>query len=277
VNYRSVEQLAHIVRVSLEKFPWPPQVVAGLNPGGMLVGAQIAAYFGVPVIHYSQLWQDFPVEGVDLRVPQRVIVTAADVAGEQDEKGQIRDLLDRCQVKHNYFNLVAYPSAEHSKVFDAALQRVAMPRMFEWNWTQSPRLKRAVLSIDGVLCPKPPMLEEQQPKPYAQYIATAQPLFVPQVPVFAIATERLEKHHRATREWLAVRRIQYGQLFFSKQDTPQRRRIVGDHASKAAAYKKLARTTLFIESDDKHAQAIHAETKKLVLCTGTGIMYGAKM
>jgi uncharacterized HAD superfamily protein len=275
-----------LIRGSLQKLPWAPEVVAGVHKSGMLAAVQFASYFNVPVVPLRQLWEaDWVYAGKRTRLEdqdsflatgRRVLIVEDSVASGGTFSRELKKLNAGCKVKHEFFKVAVYGTRPEAAGFNLVLAVCPGPRMFEWNWMNNARLGRAVLDIDGVLCKDPPFIEDQKPAKYQRYLQNAVPLFVPKIPVMALATARLERFRPETEAWLAQTGVQYGNLFMAGFRTAAERRKVGNWTTKMAVYSKLPKARLFIESNDKQARRIHQATKRLVICVESGIMYGAK-
>lgn len=146
---------------------------------------------------------------------------------------------------------------------------VPQPRLFEWNWLRNWRLNGAIFDCDGALCAdwkhRP---EQEDDEEFLAHVNNAAPVYIPQVPITAIVTSRLEKYREPTKRWLAKHGVRYHQLIMHPAKTPQERRKMQDHADrKAAAYTLLKSATIFVESDVNQAAKIYEITKKPVLAT----------
>lgn len=163
-----------------------------------------------------------------------------------------------------------YRESSKSKV-DLYYEEIPQPRMFGWNWFRHWNLRSAMLDMDGVLCEDWTHRPEKDDDPeFVEHIKNAKPLYIPDVPVQAIVTSRLERYRSLTEEWLRKHGVVYNHLVMHPAVTPEFRRQMGDHAErKAAAYAKgfkSKQTHLFVESDEKQAKKIAAIVKRPVLC-----------
>lgn len=130
------------------------------------------------------------------------------------------------------------------------------PRVFEWNLFGSEISKHSLFDIDGVLCPDPPMAEDNQ-REYEEYIGAAPLLFKPLFPVAAICTNRIEPYRATTEAWLAANGIEYGALHMAPFDTPPaRRRLSTPIDLKSAWYAGHEHPGVLVESHDAIAEAV---------------------
>lgn len=150
---------------------------------------------------------------------------------------------------------------------DACSMFLPAPRVFEWNLFNSVMLDHALVDIDGVLCPDPPMLEDADPEGYVDYIGLEAPLlYRPGRKVRGLVTNRLECHRVVTEAWLARHGIEHGGLSMAPFTTPgARRRMSTPAALKAAWLGADAKAGLMIESHDQIAEQVGLATGKPVI------------
>lgn len=275
MNHRSIDDMNLVIRGSLQKLPWKPDVIAGVHKSGMLAAAMFGAHLNVPVVPLRQLWEaDWIYSGIRglisekqqdafLAVPRKVLI-AEDAAGTGKTIGKQLQILKKHQrADHKYFSVVVFGTKPKVGNFHLVLDVCPGPRIFEWNWVDHFLLASSIMDIDGVFCPDPPTPEEKT-GPYIEHISTARPLYVPQRKILALATSRLEKYRPQTTQWLKDNEIRYGQLHMAQFDTPADRRKYGNFRVKASVYKMMPEARLFVESHDKQAGWIAKETKRPV-------------
>lgn len=165
--------------------------------------------------------------------------------------------------------------ASSRSLVDLYYREISLPRLFEWNWYRNWRIQHAMLDMDGVICEDWKHRPETNNDPeFVSHIAEVRPLFLPQIPIRAVVTSRIERYRMNTIEWLARHRVQYGKLIMHPAATPEERRKANDHAArKAIAYRNDSAAQLFVESDVKQAQEIFRLTGKPVLCIDTMTMF----
>jgi uncharacterized HAD superfamily protein len=170
-----------------------------------------------------------------------------------------------------------YRASEHSKV-DHSYREVSMPRMFGWNWYRHAYLKHAMLDMDGVICEDWKQRSEVDQDPeFVRHLHEAKPLYIPDCPVRAIVTSRIERYRPQTVAWLTKHRVKYNQLIMHPAETPEKRRAAHDHAiRKATAYRQDPYAVLFVESDERQAAQIFELTQNPVLCVDTMTMLSRK-
>src|SRR3546814_14969163 len=98
------------------------------------------------------------------------------------------------------------------------------PRVFAWNWTKHIRLPRWGFDFDGVLCRDNTKAANDAGPRYAEFLANAEPLFIPQRAIGPIITGRAEKYHAAPDAWLPRHGIQLDTLQITPCATNANRR-----------------------------------------------------
>jgi uncharacterized HAD superfamily protein len=170
-----------------------------------------------------------------------------------------------------------YRESAESKV-DLYFEEIPQPRMFGWNWFRHWNLRLSMLDMDGVLCVDWKSRPERNEDPeFVDHIKYAKPLYIPDVPVQAIVTSRLERYRSLTEDWLERNGVEYGSLIMHPAATPEERRARGDHADrKALMYRKgleEQKTRLFVESSRNQATKIAELTRSPVLCVDSMEMF----
>lgn len=187
-----------------------------------------------------------------------------------------RDLRDKL-AERTALNITygAVYRASSCSLVDLYYREISLPRLFEWNWFRNWRLQSAMVDMDGVICEDWKHRPERDNDPeFVAHVTAVKSLFLPQVPIRAVVTSRIERYREGTVEWLAKHQVQYHKLIMHPAATPEERRKLHDHAArKAAAYRDDPASQLFVESDSQQAQQIFKLTGKPVLCTDTMTMF----
>jgi hypoxanthine phosphoribosyltransferase len=167
---------------------------------------------------------------------------------------------------------------------------VRVRRVFEWNFTSHPGTNHWGWDMDGVICPDPSKPEEDEAA-YVKHLTGAPSLHLPRCNIYAVVTGRLKKWREHTAQWLADHGLAnrrwlrrqgitledwkagggrfYRKLIMYPAETAQeRRRDKGIGQWKGEVFCDL-KCNLFVESDPRQAEAIHAISGKQVLCTRT--------
>ena len=142
---------------------------------------------------------------------------------------------------------------------------VPSPRVFEWNLFGSEIIRHSLIDIDGVLCPDPPMSEDDEGA-YSDYIASAPVLYMPMHGVSGVVTNRLEKYREATICWLESNGIGFGSLRMAPFGSASaRRRMSTPAALKSAWYSTHTAPGVLVESHDHIASEVASCTGRPVI------------
>jgi len=258
--------------------------VCGIPRSGLLPAAFLALRRNVPHLNLEDLKED--PERAFARAPLRRINPAASrppgtrILVVDDSTGTPGNTI--LGVREQLAGIrgfeISYGAVyrEHDRTAaDHTYRRIPKPRIFEWNWFRHGYLQQCILDIDGVVCEDWRGQDERNEDPvYLQHLDTAAPLWIPQLPVLALATSRIERYRPQTEAWLAKHGVRYSQLYMHPAKTPEARRASMDHAArKADAYRKHPAALLFVESAESQAKQIHSSTKRPVLCIDNMRMY----
>jgi hypothetical protein len=262
------------VRDLVGRLPSDLAAVAGIPRSGMLPATQIAMILHLPLLSLCRErglvdvgrgmrlerseWRDGPILVVDDSVYGGVALWGARAALRQHHSG-VRALF-----------AALYPRPEASGSLDYYVRAVAEPHLFEWNLYNCNQTQRFAFDFDGILCHDWPGGDEDGEE-YREFLQTAKPRWLPRrraVPL--IVTARLEKHRDATIEWLKRHQVRFERLVMGPwPSASERRRCYDPGQHKGQAYAESA-CTLFIESDERQAEAIFRHAGRPVLCPTSG-------
>ncbi|MCR9105503.1 MAG: phosphoribosyltransferase family protein [Gammaproteobacteria bacterium] len=267
MNYRSIADLSYCVRQNLHKLPADIDLVVGVPRSGSLVANMIALGLNLKMTDVEGYCADRPLVESNTRRIQRsafslpseaahVLVVDDSLASGKSMaqvKGRIEQLARAQQVTY----CAVYVSTIETSAVDIYFEHLGDPRTFEWNSLHRPMLSRFCVDIDGVLCVDPTDDENDDGARYSAFLQSARPLALPSYPVGHFVTSRLECYRSATEQWLTQHGQIYTKLHMLDLPDAQTRRQMGCHATfKAAIYRKLTDTVLFIESDREQARKI---------------------
>lgn len=137
------------------------------------------------------------------------------------------------------------------------------PRFFEWNFLGIKATEDFVFDMDGVICEDPKVYDDDG-SAYQREIESIKPLYIPQVKIKAICTNRIERWRPQTEAWLRRNSVIYDKLLMQPFQTAVERRLKSTSAGFKAQYY-INNGSLFVESHDVHAKEIAKITKKPVL------------
>jgi len=289
INFKSYEDLYRDMAI------WEPllpkfDAVCGVPRSGLIPAAYLATRRNVRMVDLCRLLSD-PVN-IIARSPLRSnnpimrsnrpfgnkLLIVDDATSDKGVTFQnIRSQLDTFKHDLDVSYASVYRGAEATHA-DLYYETIPHPRMFGWNWFRHWNLRQSMVDCDGVLCEDWKSRPEENEDPeFEDHVNNAKPLYIPDNPVQAIVTSRIEKYRKGTELWLKRHGVKYNTLIMHPAETPEQRRKMGDHAErKAMAYAKGYKsksTILFIESDEKQAKRIAQITKKPVLCTDVMRMF----
>ncbi len=283
INFKSYEDF-HRDIVAWERDLPEFDAVCGVPRSGLIPASYIATRRNLRMVDLYRLLQD-PVDIIE-RSPlrsvnpvmrhmkpfrNRLLVVDDTSSDDSVTMSHIRKVLGGFDHDLDITFAAVYRASESSKV-DLCFDTIPQPRMFGWNWFRHWNLRKSMLDFDGVLCEdwkhRPELTEDPE---FEDHVNNVKPLFIPDVPVQAIVTSRIERYRAESERWLKRHGVQYNYLIMHPAKTPEERRRMGDHAErKAATFAKgfkSKETMLFVESDEKQAKKIAQIAKKPVLCT----------
>ena len=259
------------------RLPCDLAAVAGIPRSGMLPATQIATILHLPL--YALCRQRGLVEvGQGLRLEQKdlhdgpLLVVDDSVFGGVALRGA-RDALRKHHPGIRPLFVALYPRSEAVGVVDFYVRPVDEPHLFEWNLYNCNQTQRFAFDFDGILCHDWPGGDEEG-ETYQEFLRSARPRWLPRrraVPL--IVTARLERHRATTVDWLRRHQVRFDQLVMGPWLTAaERRRFYDAGRHKGQAYVDSP-CTLFIESDERQAEAIFRHANRPVLCPTTGRIF----
>jgi uncharacterized HAD superfamily protein len=276
-EYISLERLAADVRELVGQLPCDLAAVAGIPRSGMLPAAQIATILHLPLFALCQerglvaLGQGLRLEKRELHGGQLLVVDDS-VFGGVALRGA-RDALRRHHPKTGALLAALYPRPEAIGALDYYVRAIGEPHLFEWNLYNCNQTQRFGFDFDGVLCHDWPGGDEEG-EAYREFLRAARPRWLPRrraVPL--IVTARLEEHRGTTIAWLRRQGVRVDQLVMGPwSSAAERRRKYDAGRFKGQAYADSP-CTLFIESDERQAEAIFRHAQRPVLCPTTGRIF----
>ncbi|MGZ8273857.1 MAG: phosphoribosyltransferase family protein [Burkholderiaceae bacterium] len=288
MNYRSVAQLADLVRASLHKIPPGVELVVGVPRSGMLAASLVALNLNVDFCDVGSYIENrrlgrgrtrlsrFP-HLVFPRDAKRVLVID-DSTDTGTSLQVVRELL-LSDANHSHFTFAAVFATEAAapKV-DCYFEIVPQPRSFEWNIMHRPFIGECCVDIDGVLCVDPTPVENDDGVEYGKFLLSARSLVIPSYPVGHLVTSRLEKYRKETEAWLEKCGVVYGALHMLDLPDGATRRRLGCHAEfKTKVFRKLHYSKLFVESEPHQARHIARHSGKPALCFTTQQLFGPSL
>jgi uncharacterized HAD superfamily protein len=276
-EYVSLERMVADVRELVGMLPCDLAAVAGIPRSGLLPATQIATILHLPLCSLCrerglvEVGQGLRLETTELRDGQLLVVDDSVYGGVA--LWGARDALRRRHPGIRPLFAALYPRPEAIGSLDYFIRTVGDPHLFEWNLYNCNQTQSFGFDFDGVLCHDWPGGDENGDA-YQEFLSTARPRWLPRrraVPL--IVTARLEKHRAATIEWLRRHGVRFEQLVMGPWScAAERRRHYDAGRFKGQAYADSP-CTLFIESDERQAEAIFQRANRPVLCPTTGRIF----
>ena len=274
MQYRSYADLAHVVATQGHRLPPDIDLVVGIPRSGLLAANMISLARNLPLADLDGFiagrvlgsgWTKPPSERAGNAGPRHVLVVDDSISSGRSMR-EARDKLAAAGLEARItFCAVFGRSDTDNPEADLVLERVALPRAFEWNIFHHKNLARMCFDIDGVLCHDPDRSQNDDGDRYLAFLLDAAPLYATTRPIGHLVTSRLEKYRPQTEAWLDRHGVQYGKLWMLDLPTAAERRRRGAHGAFKAGVYKQTDTLLFVESEARQARQIAALAGKPVL------------
>ena len=279
MNFRSVAQLSDQVHAWSRKLPHDIDLIVGIPRSGLLVASLLALYRNLPLTDLQGL-----LEGRMLSTGHRgkklgaagylsqtrnvLVVDDSVFTGKQLDRA--KQMIAEARLPHTIRYGAVYVEPKRADKVDFFREKLAMPRVFEWNVMHHSTLQHSCVDMDGVLCADPKMNENDDGPRYQAFVNQADELLVPHSGTIGwIVTSRVEKYRAQTEAWLAAHGVAYDHLIMlDYPDGETRRRLKIHSAYKADVYREVG-AQLFIESSVRQAFEIANLSLKPVLCIDT--------
>jgi len=267
VIFISYAELARDIVTWSENLPRDLDLIVGVTRSGMIPASMLALHRNVRLTSVESFYKGQIFEGgfrdQHKRLQKVLVVDDSLLSGRSIQEAA--KLLKNRPEKIFYGAVYVKPGMQ--KMVHHYAKTLALPRIFEWNWSHHFWLKATCMDIDGVLCRDPTREENDDGPKYGTFLRTVSPCHIPTVQVNTLVTSRLERYRVDTVTWLEKNGVSYKQLIMHPAATAKERRVAGDHAIRKAAVFRSSSYKLFIESSERQAKQISELTKKPVLCT----------
>jgi len=271
LNVRSVADMALAIANNLHRFDRTAfDVVIGIPRSGMLPASIIATHLQLPLADPVGFTRGIVHGRSGAAVaPGKRVLLIDDTVNKGAAMARASAQLPR-DVKITRACIYGpYQVERPAEIVDISLEHCAGPRCFSWNLAKHIRLPRWGFDFDGVLCRDPQREENDDGTRYANFLATAEPIFIPQRPIGHIVTGRLEKYRGATEAWLRRHGIGFQSLTMMTFATKGERMAHGGRGQWKAEQARRLGVEMFIESCPKQAAIIAREAAIPVWCTAT--------
>ena len=279
-NIRTVADMATSIANNLHRIDRSQfDCVVGIPRSGMIPASIIATSLQMPLASIDG-YRAGIVHGRSGRAerPGRRVLLVDDSCNKGAAMARAVGMLPKGTIATRLAVYGPYQLADPAAVVDLSFEECRGPRIFAWNMWKHIRLRRWAFDMDGVLCRDPEKHENDDGPAYERFLATAEPLFLPQREIGHIITSRLERYRAQTEAWLDRHHVKYETLTMMQLPSKRARmtamKVEGGRGGwKARQIASLAErdfeVEMFIESCPKQS-AIIARTSGLpVFCTRT--------
>ena len=275
MRYRSVNDLDKAIRNKLHLIPKVDAVV-GIPRSGMIAASLIALYLGKPLLTIDQITENYYYNFTN-RIKMTDMINTVLVVDDSCNTGncmkRVKNTLSLVEQIAFIYSAV-YVTVDAIKQVDFYFEICDQLRVFEWNIMDHQVLHYACVDMDGVLCANPTTEQNDDGENYMEFLKTARPKFIPQHPIRAIVTCRLEKYREQTEAWLKEHGIKYDKLYMMDYPTAADRRRANNYTEYKASIYERTRSLLFIESEPFQAKEIYELVHHPVYCVGDNVFYG---
>jgi uncharacterized HAD superfamily protein/adenine/guanine phosphoribosyltransferase-like PRPP-binding protein len=281
MQYRSVSDLNEAIVSNLALIPRDIDLVVGVPRSGLLAANLLSLALNVPMSDLDSFLDGReytsgstkPVRRFTDQSRRRKILLLDDSISSGKAMREARARIDRARVDADIVFAAVYGIRDQHPEADLVLEKVDLPRLFQWNFMHHKILEQACVDIDGVLCLDPSEDENDDGAAYLEFLKNAVPYHATTRKIGWLVTSRLEKYRPQTEAWLANAGIAYDNLIMLDLASKQERQKLGVHGSFKAEFYRHCASPLFIESDVRQAEVIAAKSGKQVLCIETHQMH----
>jgi uncharacterized HAD superfamily protein len=155
-----------------------------------------------------------------------------------------------------YYTCAIYAHSKSIKLVDFHADILDNGRIFQWNFSGIKATQRYCWDMDGVICTDPEVYDDDGDGYRNEILNCVKPLYLPQVRVKAIVTNRIERWRTETEYWLRMYGVKYDNLIMQPYASSiERRNKSSPEEFKAKHFSEL-NGDVFIESHDKQAKKI---------------------
>ncbi len=256
MHYRSICDLNDDIVNWITRLPKDFDLIVGIPRSGLLVANLLSVHLNLPLTDLNGLFERRVLSGggrlnrsVSLDGDEKLkVLIVDDVVWTGAQLTKAKQRVADADLPHEIRYGVVYAQPYSKTVVDFYYEELPGNRLFEWYLLHNQYMSETCMDIDGVLCRDATAVEDDDGDNYRNFLSTVEPEFTPTWKVGWLVTSRLEKYRELTEEWLARRKIPYGELIMLDLPTAEeRRRTKASPGFKAAAYRKTD-AKLFIES-----------------------------
>lgn len=278
MNYKSLADLNDTIITNLHRLPADIDLVVGIPRSGLLAANLLSLVSNIPLtdldsflegrIYSSGTTKRTKNLHQELSQMRRILILDDSISSGKAMR-EARKKVSKAGLQAEIIFVAVYGIESSHPDADFVLEKVTLPRIFQWNFMHHIMLEQACVDIDGVLCLDPSKQENDDGKAYRRFLSEAMPLHTTSRKIGWLVTSRLEKYRNLTEDWLKKQGIEYGELIMLDLPSADERRRQGAHGSFKAKFYRNAESTLFVESEERQAEVIARLSGKPVLCVET--------
>lgn len=279
MNYRSISDMANLIRNNLALISDDIDLVVGVPRSGLLAAGIIALHKNLNVVGLNSfLSNDVVSTGHTRKASHPTLACSHDakhvlLVDDSSATGKSMQAALASVYNSGYKGRIttcAVYLAPDSPKIDVYFELLPPMRVFEWNMMHREFLSECCVDFDGVLCVDPTDEQNDGGEKYLKFLDSATPLLIPIYPIGRIVTSRLEKYRAQTEEWLQKHKVNYQKLDMLDLPDEHTRRKLRIHAKfKSVIYAKDLEMRLFIESNREQSVEIAHRSGKPALCVST--------
>lgn len=275
-----------VLKGKLDAVPRDIELIVGIPRSGMIPATLLSLYLNLPLMNIEMIntCDETAINSMTSRLEQnqlhrkitdyKKILVIDDSCNFGNSISNARKIMQPFEKDVEILYACVYATSASVRFVDFYFDICEQPRVFEWNIMNHNILRTACLDMDGVLCVDPTDEENDDGERYIEFIRNARPLFIPQYPIGAIVTSRLEKYREETEAWLRNNGVKYSNLIMLDLPSKEERIRLGAHSKfKSAVYNGIKDSSLFVESNARQAKEISESTNKPVYCIENNKLY----
>jgi len=271
-SFVTVDELMIWTTEWIKSFPAIYDLIVGIPRSGLLVASVIALKLGKPLTTpelFSQayFWKS---KLIDKKEEYKNILLVDDsITSSKTMEESLQVIRSYCG-NLNITKAALIVTEDSKDLVDLYYKIIPHPRIFEWNILHAKKGKLA-MDLDGVICENCPSGIDSDEELYTEWIKNAKPYLIPAFEIDVILSNRLEKYHSDTEEWLVKHGVRYKELIL--WNIQSKRERDGKHAQRKIEILLKIRPDMFWESSFSEAKQIWAATKIPALCIDEMILF----
>lgn len=270
LNVLLVENLHRIRQLDFD-------VIVHLPRSGTLPACLLATYLKRPFASVDEYCAGIiNTRKADYKTLHKILIVDDSIA----TGGQLKNAMEKIKAARpdtQILSLAVYGVPRPDRVQEATMvlfEHRDKDYVYPWFMWKTQNVKHYAFDMDGVLCRDCTREEDDEGANYKKFITNAELKFHTDFELGAIVTSRLEKWRPQTEAWLDRHNFKYKKLIMG----PWRNNA--DRKRADAAYWKAkqfgnSKFTLYVESSEREAEIIAAQTDKTVFCIDNQRVYNA--